>query len=1262
MKKILGLDLGITSIGWAVVGELEATKTILGMGSRIIPLSSDDKDEFTSGNAISKNQKRTLKRTQRRGYDRYQIRRWALVSELKRNNIPFDESLFNLTSYELYGLRDRAIKEKISLQEFARVLYHLNQRRGYKSSRGDSNLTKKDTEYVAEVKNRYQKIIEDNLTVGQLFFQGLTLDKKDEEWRFFCKRYGLNPNLPFRIKQQVFPREAYIEEYDRICKKQQEFYPNILSDSFIDKIKDNVIYYQRSLKSQKGLVSVCEFEGFFTKNKEGREIFVGPKVAPRSSPLFQIEKIWETINDISLRNKRGEHLIPTLEDKRKIFEHLDNHEKLSLNDLFNILGLKKEDGWYGNKQISKGIQGNTTKFMIKKCFNNTDEFEHLFRFNIDFEENRIQYNTVDTKTGEVIRSRIINSGFEKEPLYQLWHLIYSIAEKDDLIKTLGKRFYIPLEVSEKLVSLDFKKQAFGSKSCKAIRKILPYLMDGYVYSDACYLAGYNHSESLTSEENLSRQLVDKIPNLLKNSLRQPIVEKILNQMINLVNSISENFGKMDEIRIELARELKQSKEERNEAYYKNVRREKENQVIAQRLDEEFGLRSTRKNVQKWRLFYEVTGEGSKVNAFCIYCGKAFSITQALKGIEVDIEHIIPQSRLFDDSLNNKTLSHRKCNEEKGNMTAYDYMMSKSQADFETYIERIEKLYKDKVISKSKRDKLLMPGNKIPQDFIDRQIRETQYISRKSREILLQVCRNIRTTSGPVTAILRRIWGWDEILMNLQLKKYKEEDLYDIIEIKEIQDEYGNIVQKKFIRGWSKRDDHRHHAIDALIVACTSQGFIQRINTLNRDQTREEMYEDVKKQYDDKKSLLENYLYSHKPFSTNDVEKAVSQILISFKPGKKVTTSGVRKIRKNRKKLVIQTGIEIPRGPLSEESVYGKIKTMQKDVPLKMLFKNPDLIVKEHIQKKIYERINECGGDWETAYVSCRNSPIYLDIDRKIELNYGTIFKDEYVIKYPLLSFKAKDIESVVDEGLKAVLIRRLEAFDMNEKEAFKDLDANPVWLNEKHKIPINTIRCFTGLTIVETVKRDSQGNEVGFVKPGNNHHIALYFDESGKLQEHVVTFWHAVERKKYAIPIIIKNPSSVWDSLTESKVILPEAFLEKLPPPDWQYKTSMQQNEMFVIGMQNEEFYDTIRNHKRNVVSDYLYRVQKVSAGFYVFRHHLETRVDDIYNGVKNDVISIRTKKLIRIRSMTSWLKNNPIKVTINRLGELFNADENTST
>jgi len=679
-KKILGLDLGTNSIGWALVevDENETPIQIIGMGSRIIPLDSNSRDQFQKGQSISKNKERTSARTQRKGYDRKQLRKRKLKNILKKLNILPTEDLIQLPMLELWELRSKAVleNEEITPNQLGRVLYMLNQKRGYKSARSEANLEKKDTDYVAEVKGRYAELKEKNLTIGQHFY-------------FELKNAIVNQTYA-KVKDNVYPREAYQEEFDRIMSVQKNKH-SFLTDEIINEIKNEIIYFQRKLKSQKGLVNVCEFEGFETKyidkeTKREKIAFVGPKVAPKTSPLFQLCKIWENVNNISLKIKNPERskykwsdYIPSLEEKHKIAKHLNENPSLSLSDLLKILGRNNEEV-YANKQIKNGLLGNITYSEIKNIIG---ESEYL-RFNASIKATNNYADLIDNKTGEILLSlagEIIDSNIELEPLYQLWHTIYSIKDMEECKNALVKKFCFADAIAEKLSKLDFNKQAFGNKSVKAIRKILPYLMQGHNYSDSCNLAGYNHSNSLTKDQNLNRELKAKLDLLPKNTLRQPVVEKILNQMINVVNAITETYGKPHEIRIELARQLKQSKDER-ESNDKNIRygtalnKEIENRLI------EYGIPATKKYIQKYKYIFPTKDkkwkEQQTINQ-CIYCGHSFSLSEALTGDNFDVDHIIPKALLFDDSQTNKVLVHRSCNKNKTNTTAYDYIASKGNS-------------------------------------------------------------------------------------------------------------------------------------------------------------------------------------------------------------------------------------------------------------------------------------------------------------------------------------------------------------------------------------------------------------------------------------------------------------------------------------------------------------------------------------------------------------------------------------------------------
>lgn len=1240
MKKILGLDLGTNSIGWAVVNADDNWKpiSIEGMGSRIVPLSPDDTNEFTKGNAISKNQSRTEKRTARKGYDRYQLRREYLTLELRNLNMLPDEKLIKLSVLELWELRAKAaIKgNQLSLPEIGRVLYHINQKRGYKHAKSDENADTKQKAYVAEVNARYAMIKERNQTIGQYFAEKL---KENEIVTPKGKFYT------YRTKEQVFPRRACEEEFDKIMECQKEFYPEILTNAEINKLRNEIIFYQRKLKSCKHLVSVCDFEKREYETKEGKIVFGGPKVAPKSSPLFQICKIWEEVNNITLKNRKNDELYITLEQRKAMVDFLDTHEKLTLKDMYSILGISKQDGWWGGKAIGRGLQGNTTKIALKNALGDFENAEKLIQFNLKNTDS----NVVDEVTGEIIQ--IVDAKFEKEPLYDLWHTVYSISDKEELANALKKKYHIyDDDIINQLYAIDFVKQGFGNKSAKAMRRILPYLQQGLNYSDACEYAGFRHSESLTNAENEARQLLKTLPPIKKNALRQPIVEKILNQMINVVNALMLEYDtNFDLIRVELARELKQSKDDRNTTFLQNEAMQRLNESIAKRLSSE-GIKPTKRILEKYKFIFPTRGCIDKItgkfvtNSFdslstvnqCIYCGKPFSLAAALNGEEYEIEHIIPRDLLCDNSQSNKVLACRSCNLKKSNKTAFDFMRSQDKVVFDNYIKRVEKWYEGGIISPSKRERLLLShedylerkrkgkatdeDKKYWEEFVSRQAGETQYISRESIRILNQCCRNVNATSGTVTAILRHLWGYDEVLHQLNFERYK---LAGLTEIVTWESEHGkNKHTKEQIIDWSKRIDHRHHAIDALVVACTQQGFIQRINTLNADDTKDLMRKQIESagiKFEEKKVLLDKYLASFAPFTTKVVADEVNKILVSFKAGKKSASTGKRIKYVKGEKEVLQEGIIIPRGALHEEGVYGQIEINgEKEIVKKYkLGKGAQGFVftgKETYEKKVNKKTEE------------------VQVVDKIK----------------------NVLNSIVDGNIRAKVLQRLnQGFEEGKdyrndvKKALdnlNNLDKNPIFADENNTIPIRTVRCRTGLSAVVPVKRSAQGEPIGFVKPGNNHHIAIYRDKEGQLQEHTVTFWHAVERKKYGVPVIIENPTEVWDSIMDKQ--LPESFLDKLPDVNWTFEECLQQNEMFVLGMDDESYEKAVRDKDYAMIGKYLYRVQSISESDYWFRLHVETQND------KTPSAKL-AKKYYRVKSIKGFYELHPHKVYISIIGNI---------
>lgn len=215
---------------------------------------------------------------------------------------------------------------------------------------------------------------------------------------------------------------------------QQAYYPQVLTDAVVAQLRDGIIFHQRPLKSCKHLIGKCELERCDVEIN-GRVYNHGPRVAPRSSPLFQLCKIWEVVNNITIHNKVNDKLYLTQEQKRSIVEFMCTHPKLKASDLKSILGLKSRE-WIVSRAVGSGLQGDTTYCAIADALGDYSGKEGLLKFDITYTDG----NAVNTETGEILK--IVSADFEKQPLYKLWHVLYSISDIDELTSVLRTRFNV----------------------------------------------------------------------------------------------------------------------------------------------------------------------------------------------------------------------------------------------------------------------------------------------------------------------------------------------------------------------------------------------------------------------------------------------------------------------------------------------------------------------------------------------------------------------------------------------------------------------------------------------------------------------------------------------------------------------------------------------------------------------------------------------------------------------------------------------------
>ena len=1390
MKKILGLDLGTTSIGWALVNEKEndnEQSSIIKLGVRVNPLTTDEQKNFDEGKPITTNADRTVKRGMRRNLQRYKLRRDTLLSVLKEQGFISDDTILceqgNRSTFQTLQLRAKAATEEVSLADLARILLLINKKRGYKSSRKvDADTDGKSIDGMSVARTLY----ENNLTPGEYAYgrlqqgkkyipdfypsdlraelnriwecqrqyypeiltdalreslhgknekqtwgichepfgivgmkrNGNKAEQKVENYRWrkeaLTKQIGLeelaivlqkinsqingasgllgaisdrskelyflkqtvgqyqwnelqkNPN--YSLKNQVFYRQDYLDEFERIWETQRKFHPE-LTDELKHELRDIVIFYQRPLKSQKGLVGFCEQESSqkeITRDGKRKTVTIGLRCCPKSSPLFQCFKIWQSINNISVtgnivperqRDLFGDEIInkygtrPLMEEeKQKLFRELNLKERMSAAEILKLLFPDERN----LKLNFKEVKGNTTmSAFVNACRQVIYMSGHD---DIDFSKLSAQYTTDIIK--EVFGTIgahadfltfdpcLDGKAFAMQPAYRLWHLLYSYtgdnsATGDERLKErIADICGLDKEYASAFASIALQDD-YGSLSAKAMRKILPFMMDGNEYSVACEYAGYRHSKrSLTKEELDNKPLVNTIPLLKRNSLRNPVVEKILNQMINVVNTVSETYGKPDEIRIEMARELKKNAKEREQMTKDMNDAKKKNDEYKQVLQSEFGITNpSRNDVIRYRLYKELEQNGFKTIYTQTYIPK-----DKLFSKEFDIEHIIPQARLFDDSMSNKTIEARQANIEKGSATAYDYVLGKyGKQGAEDYKQRVDKMLEDGKISKTKQKKLLMREQDIPEGFIDRDLRDSQYIARKAREILESMVRTVVATTGSVTDRLREDWQLVDVMKELNWDKYDRLGLTETIT-----DHDGRQIRR--IKDWTKRNDHRHHAMDALTIAFTRHSFIQYLNNMNARSDKSSNIYGIEQKELSRDS--HGKLRFVPPMPLNDfrseAKKHLEDILVSIKAKNKVMTKNPNKTKcaKGKTKTTLQL---TPRGQLHNETIYGRIRqyaTKEERVGSAFNAEKIATVANKRLREALAARLRQFDGDPKKAFTgqnSLEKKPIYLDAAHTVcvppKVKTVTL-EPTYTLRKEVN--KDLNVEKVIDPHIRRILKERLKEYNNNAKEAFSNLEENPIWLNKERGIAIKRVT-ISGVSnaIALHDKHDHHGKKLldsegrpmptDFVSTSNNHHVAIFRDAEGNLQEHIVSFFEATMRASQHLPVIERD------------------YNKEL---GWQFLFTMKQNEYFVFPNEKTGFnpneIDLLDPKNYAEISRNLFRVQTLSNKDYIFRHHLETTVDRI-----KELSEIKWKRITALNKL-----NGIVKVRVNHIGQIVAVGE----
>jgi len=931
MKKILGLDLGTNSIGWALI----ENNTILGMGSRIFPEGVVNLGEG-EGRETSKNASRTDARGTRRQFFRRRLRKRYLLKELAKHNLcPIsaseikdwngteifkNERLQDWLKLNPYILRAKALTEEISLFEIGRIFYHMIQRRGFLSNSRSAGADVKESSTIFKGDPKIGKIgisetlksIDNNKTLGSYLS---SIYPRDNE--------PYSGELE-RIRNRYTTRQMYIDEFETIWEIQKQYHTelndtlkSILGGRKKDGYKeDGVLFHQRPLRSQKHLVGYCSFEPKKTK-------------CPISAIPFELFRIYQWLNTLSY-DVNGVKQKITDAEREKIVALLMAKEKPSFKEIRKAIGKLDSSYQFNYKDADKIIGSHT----ISNLSNN--KFFGKQWFDLSYEEQE-----------------------------KIWHVLSFFDDRDKLKTYAIENWGFDEEKAIKISKFNLK-DGYSNLSRKAITAILPFLQQGFMYDVAVGLAGVKNvlgsdwnkhkdfvldnvpeivrsniiggyiiplknmmvTEFNTTEKQLkklyhhssaieTKKILDKLPVNLNadkeiQKIKNPVVITALFEIRKLVNEIIETYGKPDEIKVELARDLKASKKNRRETRRKQQILEKENDRVKVELVK-LNQRINHANILKYKLWEEC-------NHTCPFTGKTITISQLFTG-EVQIEHIFPWSRSLNDSFNNKTLCFADENRAKGNKTPYEYYSKQGDRKWEAIKLQALSCFKDKYPSypnayhKFKH----FVKQKHDEDFISRQLNDTRYISKEAKNYLSKICDDVMVAPGQMTATLRHLWGLNSIL-NL------EDDS-------------------------KTRDDHRHHAIDALVMTCATRSHLQELTKRNRYHKNHEL-----------KDFPDPWFNFR-----SDAQKMVAQILVSHKQQKSLLTVRTHSTKKNG---VVHKNVGIAaRGQLHKESVYGLRKAPNSQEafhirkPLESLTteKHLEKIVDKSIKELIYKKVQQLGG-------------------------------------------------------------------------------------------------------------------------------------------------------------------------------------------------------------------------------------------------------------------------------------------------------------
>ena len=1038
-----------------------------------------------------------------------------------------------------------------------------------------------------------------------------------------------------RVQQELIPE---LQDHTLYNKCIEELYPNneahrnnLAKPDFVNLFVNDILFYQRPLKSKKSLISDCPYETRF--DGDGKEHPV--KCIAKSNPLFQEFRLWQFVQYLRIYQREK-----TVNDGQlDLFGNVSANKLQTDVDVTNEF-LKTEDDyvklfeWLNDRASIKQDTLLNTYFKIKK---QKGQEQYPYRWNYVEDKEYPCNETRFTILSSLSKCEISSDFLSHETEMHLWHILYSVEDKNEIGKALKKfaeKNNLPDSFAEVFGKTKPFKKDYGSYSEKAIKKLLPLMRMGKYWdadaiddktkeridkiltgeydeniknrvrekainlSDisrfkglpvwlACYIVYDRHSEAKEISKWKKPEDIDIYLKAFKqHSLRNPIVEQVITETLRTVRDIWKQEGQIDEIHVELGREMKNPADKRkkmterilenentnlrikallmefmNDPEIENVRPYSPSQQDILRIYEENALDNLSKDDKDFEFISKVSklAQPSKADITRYKCWLEQKYRSPYTGEMIplaklftsayEIEHIIPQSRYFDDSFSNKVICEAEVNKLKDRLLGYEFIkahhgekvqLSQGKTVEILSVEAYEKFVKDHYSSnRTKMKKLLMDD--ILDGFIERQLNDSRYISKVVKGLLSNIVRkdlgngeyeqeavskNLISCNGSITDRLKKDWGMNDVWNSIILPRFQRLNELTGKDCFTTTSAEGRLIPQmplELQRGFSKkRIDHRHHAMDAIVIACATRDHVNLLNNesahskhnANRYQLQRKLRRFEKLVINgEEREIAKEFLKPWDSFTT-DAKQVLENIIVSFKQNLRVinkTTNHYQHYDENGKKVFEpqQKGDSwAVRKSMHKDTVFGEVNLRKKDkfVPLDIAIKNPERIVNKEFKQKVRELLAE-GRDAKfiKKYVE-DNKDVWSDINiTKIEVYYFTKETKEryFATRKPLdTSFDKKKIEdSVTDTGIQKILLAHLAAKGGNPELAFSpdgldEMNRNIVSLNNgKFHQPVFKVRVYEKADKFAVGQKGNKSAKFVEAAKGTNLFFAVFASE-----------------------------------------------------------------------------------------------------------------------------------------------------------------------